>query len=50
VTAHDASSGRRLWTTTSTGSASFWAGSLVLVDDAAAATRLVDDTRVGSTS
>jgi len=50
VTAHDASSGRRLWTTTSTGTASFWAGSLVLVDDDASASRLVDGTRVGSTS
>ncbi|NIJ04080.1 PQQ-binding-like beta-propeller repeat protein [Frigoribacterium faeni] len=50
VTAYDASSGRRLWTTASTGSVSFWAGSLVVVDDRAAASRLVDRTRVGRTS
>jgi outer membrane protein assembly factor BamB len=50
VTAFDASSGHRLWTTTSTGSVSFWAGSLVVVDDGAAASRLVDRTQVGRTS
>jgi outer membrane protein assembly factor BamB len=50
VAAWDASSGRPLWTTTSPGSVSFWAGSLVVVDDGASASRLVDRTRVGSTS
>ena len=50
VSAYDASSGRRLWTSTSTGRVAFWGGALVVVDDSAAASRLVDRTRVGSTS
>jgi len=50
VAAYDASSGRRLWTSTSPGRVSFWGGALVVVDDSATASRLVDRTRVGSTS
>ncbi|TWX40351.1 PQQ-binding-like beta-propeller repeat protein [Frigoribacterium sp. ACAM 257] len=50
VTAYDASGGRRLWGSTSAGRAAFWGGALVVVDDSAVASRLVDRTRVGSTS
>jgi outer membrane protein assembly factor BamB len=50
VAAHDAASGRPLWTLRSAGSVSFWGGALVEVDGVGVARRLGGGHRVGATS
>jgi len=50
VAAHDAASGRPLWTLRSAGSVSFWGGALVEVDGVGVARRLGGGQRIGATS
>lgn len=50
VAAHDASSGRLLWTLRSAGTVAFWGGSLVEIDGLGVARRLAGGSRLGATS